>query len=124
MLRRSGYRRLSLCTRVLMVNVTVLLLAVALLAFTPARVSFPRGVEEAAGLVGGLVAMVIANAVLLRLSFGPLGELVRRIRTIDLLVPGQRIPVAGRVEVRTVIEGFNEMLDRLEAERTGACVMG
>jgi two-component system sensor histidine kinase UhpB len=116
-LRPRGHRRLSLYTRVLLVNVTVLTFAFALIAATPARVSFPRGVEEAAGLVGGLVAMVVANAVLLRLSFGPLGELVQRMRTIDLLVPGQRIPVAGGVEVRTVIEGFNEMLDRLEAER-------
>jgi two-component system sensor histidine kinase UhpB len=112
-----GYRRLSLFTRVLMVNVAVLVAASAILAFTPARVPFPGGVEEGAVLAAGLIVMVVANAVLLRFSFGPLGQLVRRMRTIDLLMPGQRIPVAGGVEVRTVIEGFNEMLARLEEER-------
>ena len=115
--RRRGHRRLSLYTRVLIVNVTVLAVASAILAFTPARVPFPSGLEEAAVLAGGLIVMVIANAVLLRVSFGPLGQLVRQMRTIDLLMPGQRIPVAGGVEVRAVIEGFNEMLVRLEEER-------
>ena len=47
-------------------------------------------------LVGRVIVMVVANALLLRVSFGPLGQLVRQMRTIDLLMPGQRIPVAGR----------------------------
>jgi two-component system, NarL family, sensor histidine kinase UhpB len=112
-----GARRLSLYSRVLIVNVAVLAVASAILAFTPATVHFPIGVEEGAVLAAGLIVMVVANAALLRVSFGPLGQLVRQMRTIDLLMPGQRIPAAGGVEVRTVIEGFNEMLTRLEKER-------
>jgi two-component system sensor histidine kinase UhpB len=100
-----------------MVNVAVLLVASAVLAFTPARVPFPSTLDKVGVLVAGLVVMVVANALLLRVSFGPLGQLVRQMRTVDLLMPGQRIPVAGGVEVRTVIESFNEMLARLERER-------
>lgn len=113
----SGYRRSSLYTRVLLVNVVVLVAASAVLAFTPARVPFPSSVEKVGVLVAGLIVMVVANALLLRVSFGPLAQLVKQMRTIDLLMPGQRIPVAGGVKVRTVIEGFNEMLARLESER-------
>jgi two-component system sensor histidine kinase UhpB len=115
--RPSGYRRLSLYTRVLLVNATVLVAATAAIAFTPARVPFPAGVEEALLLLTGLGAMVIANAVLLRLTFGPLSRLVQLMGTIDLLKPGQRLPITGGVEVRAVIRSFNEMLDRLEDER-------
>jgi two-component system sensor histidine kinase UhpB len=112
-----GYRRLSLYARVLLVNAAVLVVATAALVLTPATVSFPLGVEEAVVLVIGLTAMVIANAALLRVSFGPLARLVRDMRTIDLLRPGQRIQVSGGVEVRQVIRTFNEMLERLEHER-------
>jgi two-component system sensor histidine kinase UhpB len=115
--RGPGYRRLSLYTRVLLVNVAVLAVASAVLAFTPARVPFPSTLDKVGVLVAGLIVMVVANALLLRVSFGPLGELVRQMRTIDLLMPGQRIPVGGGVEIRTVIEGFNDMLRRLEEER-------
>jgi two-component system sensor histidine kinase UhpB len=61
--------------------------------------------------------MVIANAALLRVTFRPFLRLVEMMRTIDLLKPGQRLPITGGVEARTVITGFNEMLDRLEDER-------
>src|SRR5581483_6501543 len=94
----SGYRRSSLYTRVLLVNVVVLVAASAVLAFTPARVPFPSSVEK--------VGVLVANALLLRVSFGPLAQLVKQMLTIDLLMPGQRMPVSGGVEVRTVIEGF------------------
>jgi two-component system sensor histidine kinase UhpB len=115
--RGPRYRRLSLYARVLTINVAVLIVACAVLAFTPATVHFPIGVEEGAVLAVGLLVMVVANAALLRVSFGPLAELVRRMRTIDLLMPGQRIPIEGGFEVRAVIAGFNEMLARLEEER-------
>jgi two-component system sensor histidine kinase UhpB len=102
---------------VLLVNASVLVGATAALAFSPARVPFPASVNEALLLVAGLAVMVVANAMLLRVSFGPLSRLVEHMRTIDLLRPGERLPETGGVEVRAVIGGFNEMLDRLEAER-------
>jgi two-component system sensor histidine kinase UhpB len=115
--RPSGYRRLSLYTRVLLINACVLVAATATLAFTPAKIPFPAGVEEAVLLVAGLGVMVFANAALLRVSFQPLRRLVALMGTIDLLRPGQRVPITGGSEVRAVIMGFNSMLDRLETER-------
>jgi two-component system, NarL family, sensor histidine kinase UhpB len=115
--RSPGYRRLSLYTRVLVVNASVLVGATAALAFSPARVPFPTTVNESLLLCLGLAVMVFANAALLRVSFGPLSRLVQHMGTIDLLKPGQRLPVTGGVEVRSVISSFNAMLDRLEQER-------
>jgi two-component system sensor histidine kinase UhpB len=112
-----GYRRLSLYSRVLMVNAGVLVAATAVLAFTPATVPVPVGLEQALVLVLGLATMVCANAILLRVTFAPLSRLVRLMRTIDLLKPGQRLGVSGGVEARQVIRTFNEMLERLELER-------
>jgi two-component system sensor histidine kinase UhpB len=108
---------MSLYTRVLLINACVLVAATATLAFTPAKIPFPAGVEEAVLLVAGLGVMVFANAALLRVSFQPLRRLVALMGTIDLLKPGQRVPITGGAEVRAVIQGFNAMLDRLEAER-------
>jgi two-component system sensor histidine kinase UhpB len=113
----SGYRRLSLYTRVLAVNAGVLIAATTVLALTPATVSIPRGLGEGLVLALGLAVIVVANAFLLRVSFVPLARLVRMMRTADLLVPGKRLKVTGGAEVRQVILTFNEMLDRLEGER-------
>jgi len=119
LLRRPqpGYRRHSLYARVLVVNACVLVLASTALIFTPATVSWPIGVQEGVVLGIGVTVMIVANAALLRVSFGPLSRLVALMGTIDLLQPGQRLGVSGGVEVRQVIATFNEMLDRLEAER-------
>jgi two-component system sensor histidine kinase UhpB len=38
-------------------------------------------------------------------------------RAVDLLRPGQRLPERGGVEVAELVHVFNQMLDRLEAER-------
>jgi two-component system, NarL family, sensor histidine kinase UhpB len=115
--REPGYRRLSLYTRVVLINALVLAVAAGLLVLTPATVSFPVGVQEAIVLVLGLAAIVIANAYLLRISFKPLARLVELMRTIDLLQPGQRLEVSGGAEVRQVIGTFNAMLAGLERER-------
>ncbi|WP_329477884.1 hypothetical protein OG555_37320 [Kribbella sp. NBC_01484] len=71
---------------------------------------------EALVLLGGLVVMLIANAVLLHVGLAPLDRLSRRTATVDLLRPGQRLPVAGQVGVSQLITAFNDVLARLEAE--------
>jgi two-component system sensor histidine kinase UhpB len=68
-------------------------------------------------LVVGLVSMLLANLLLLRPSFVPLERLARRMRDVDLLRPGQRLPVSGPAEVGELVGTFNEMLERLETER-------
>lgn len=115
--RNPGYRRLSLYTRVVLMNSAVLLTGAALLALTPATVSFPLGLQEAIVLGLGLAVIVFANVYLLRISFRPLACLVELMQTIDLLRPGQRLEISGGIEVRHVISTFNKMLDGLERER-------
>ncbi len=112
-----GYRRLSLYARVVLINAAVLVTASLVFALTPATVSFPLAVGEAIVLGLGVFVIVVANAVLLRLSFRPLARLVQAMQTIDLLQPGSRLQISGGTEVRQVIQGFNQMLDRLERER-------
>lgn len=109
--------RASLFVRVLVINGVVLAVATLLLALTPATVSFPVALEEALVLGVGLVLMVVANAVLLHVGFQPVSRLVQVVRSIDLLRPGQRLPLVGGAEVREVIQTVNEMLERLEDER-------
>lgn len=98
-------------------NAVVFVVGTAVLAFTPATVSFPLALKEAVVLACGLAAMLLANALLLRWSFSPFGRLAGVMRSIDLLRPGQRLAASGPREVAEVIRTFNEMLDRLETER-------
>ncbi|ASR00019.1 sensor histidine kinase [Streptomyces sp. 11-1-2] len=94
--------------------------ATALLLWAPVTVSVPVLLTEAIILVGGLAVMLVANGTLLRWGLAPLDRLTRLMTTIDLLRPGQRLPVPGAgggSEVSELIRTFNAMLDRLEHER-------
>jgi two-component system, NarL family, sensor histidine kinase UhpB len=107
----------SLFWRIMLLNASVLVAATALLLFAPVTVSVPVLPAEALVLLAGLAAMLIANGVLLRVGLAPLERLTRLMSTVDLLRPGQRLPVTGGGEVAAVVRAFNEMLDRLETER-------
>ncbi|WP_046777356.1 HAMP domain-containing sensor histidine kinase [Streptomyces yangpuensis] len=107
---------MSLYWRIFLLNAAVLVVAVLLL-FGPVTVSTPVLFGEAIVLVAGLVAMLIANAVLLRIGLAPLGRLSRAMATVDLLKPGARLQVTGQGEIAELTGTFNTMLDRLEAER-------
>ena len=110
-------RRVSLYIRVVFVNAAILLAATVLLVVTPATVSFPARVDQGVILAGGLIVLIVANAVLVRISFRGLAGLVQRMETLDVLQPRQRLPSLGGPETRALIDGFNTMLDRLEEER-------
>jgi two-component system, NarL family, sensor histidine kinase UhpB len=111
-------RRLSLPWRVFAGNSLVLGVAVVLLAVTPATVTVPTRLDEALVLVGGVTAILLTNLVLLRRTFAPLKRLTSLMRRVEPLEPGERIPVYGDDEdVVELTRAFNEMLDRLEAER-------
>ncbi|MER5962773.1 HAMP domain-containing sensor histidine kinase [Streptomyces sp. NPDC002057] len=107
---------MSLYWRVFLLNASVLVVAVLLL-FGPVTVSTPVLLGEAVVLVAGLAAMLLANALLLRVGLAPLQRLTRAMRTADLLRPGRRTAVPGRGEIADLTRTFNTMLDRLEAER-------
>ncbi|MFK4147040.1 HAMP domain-containing sensor histidine kinase [Streptomyces sp. NPDC004065] len=108
---------MSLFWRIFGLNAVVLGTATALLLWAPVTVSVPVVLTEAVILVGGLVVMLVANAALLRWGLSPLDRLTRLMTTVDLLRPGQRLPVDGGGEVAELIRTFNAMLDRLEQER-------
>jgi two-component system sensor histidine kinase UhpB len=54
---------------------------------------------------------------LVRPAFGPLHTVADAMRRWDPLAPGARAPVVGGPDVATLALTFNDMLDRLEAER-------
>lgn len=103
--------------RIFLLNAVVLLAATSLLVIGPVTVSTPVLLTEAWILSVGLVVMLIANGVLLRVGLAPLQRLTRVMTTIDLLRPGTRPAVTGPSPIADLIATFNTMLDRLEAER-------
>jgi two-component system sensor histidine kinase UhpB len=113
----KGDRAMALFWRIFGLNAVVLGAATALLLWAPVTVSVPVALTEAVVLVVGLGIMLVANAVLLRVGLAPLERVTRRMATVDLLRPGQRLSVAGHGGVPDLLRAFNDMLDRLEKER-------
>jgi len=110
----------SLYWRIFGLNAVVLGSATALLLWAPVTVSVPVLLTEAVILVGGLAVMLVANAALLRIGLAPLDRVTRLMTTVDLLRPGQRLPVRGGGEVAELVSAFNSMLERLERERVAS----
>jgi two-component system sensor histidine kinase UhpB len=111
------WRRMSLYARVVIVNTTVLLVAVVLLVVSPATVSFPVAAEQGVVLALGVTTMAVSNAVLMRVNFRGLTSVVRRMSTLDVLQLPERLPEMGGRDARTLIAVFNGMVNRLETER-------
>jgi two-component system sensor histidine kinase UhpB len=112
-----GFSQLPLLWRVFAINAGLLLVGTLVLALSPGRIHASVAVVETLELVVGLGVMLTANLLLLRTTLAPVDRLVERMRTVDLLRPGQRLAERGGVEVVEVVRTFNQMLDRLEAER-------
>jgi two-component system, NarL family, sensor histidine kinase UhpB len=110
-------RPLPLYWRVFAVNAALLTAIAVVLIVAPITISTPIVLTEAAGILAGLLATIAVNAWLLRKAFSPLGRLVQRMETVDLLRPGQRLQVLRDDEIGSVVRTFNRMLDRLESER-------
>jgi two-component system, NarL family, sensor histidine kinase UhpB len=112
-----GFSRLPLFWRVFAIDAALLVIATLLLALTPVTIHAPIALVEVVVLVVGLALMLAANLLLLRPNFTPLERLLERMRTADLLRPGQRLSESGGREVTELVRSFNEMLERLETER-------
>jgi two-component system, NarL family, sensor histidine kinase UhpB len=108
---------MSLFWRLFALNAAVFVLGTLALALSPATVSFPVELTEAIVLVVGLTVMLLVNLVLVRVTLAPLERLTGVMRRIDLLRPGSRVDVSGPPEVRDLGHVFNDMIERLEAER-------
>jgi two-component system sensor histidine kinase UhpB len=109
--------RLSLFARVLIANVLVFGVAALVLILSPATISASVTGREVLELAIGLAIALLVNLAILRPAFRPLERLADSMRTADLLRPGERVRVSGRGEVADLVRAFNQMLDRLEAER-------
>ncbi len=107
----------ALFRRLFLLNVVVFVTGAGVLALGPATVSTPVAVGELSVLTAGLALMLAVNAVLLRGSLRPLDGLTALMERVDLLRPGERVPVRGHGDVAQLVRTFNDMLDRLEAER-------
>ena len=111
------FERLPLAWRIFAINATLLAVATILLALTPVTIHASIALVEVIDLVLALLIMLTANLLLLRHTIKPIDRLVERMRTIDLLRPGQRLFERGGVEVAELVRTFNQMLERLETER-------
>ena len=113
---------MSLLWRVFLANVLVLVVALALLTFSPIEVSYPIKFGQFLLLFFGFVALVTMNLVLMRRVLAPLLRLTEVMTSIDPDTPGTRLePEDPRsAEGRALAHAFNGMLDRLESARREA----
>jgi two-component system sensor histidine kinase UhpB len=111
------FSRLPLLWRVFAINATLLVLATLLVVLARGRIHASLAFVEGFDVAVGLAVMLAANFLLLRQTLRPIERLVERMRTVDLLRPGQRLVERGGVEVAELVRVFNQMLERLEAER-------
>jgi two-component system, NarL family, sensor histidine kinase UhpB len=109
--------QLPLLWRVFAVNAGLLLAVTLVLALVAGPIHTRIAVVETFDIVIGLVVMLAANLLLLHRALAPVDRLVERMRSVDLLQPGQRLAEDGGPEISEVLHSFNQMLDRLEAER-------
>jgi two-component system sensor histidine kinase UhpB len=112
---------MSLFWRVVIVNAFVVVGAVLALVVTPASVSPAPTTAEIQVLVAGAVLVIVLNVLLLRRIFVSLDRLTGTMRRVDPHDPGRRVVIRRpAAEVRELAKAFNDMLDRLEAERQGS----
>ena len=108
---RVRSRHIPLFWRLFVPNAAVLGVACVVLMVEPAN-------GRVVALVGGLSVMLVVNLLLMRRAVTPLTRLTALMHRVDPLRPGQRLPAMGpRSEVSVLAEAFDDMLDRLEAER-------
>ncbi len=107
--------------RVVIVNALVVVGAVLALVVTPASVSATPTAAEIEVLVTGGLLVIVLNVLLLRRIFVPLERLTGTMRRVDPHDPGRRVAIRRpAAEVGELAKAFNDMLDRLEAERHGS----
>ncbi|WP_406070945.1 histidine kinase [Micromonospora sp. NBC_01638] len=110
----------ALFRRLFALNGLVFTVGTLVLALSPATVSSPVLLTEVPVLIIGLALILAVNALLLRTSLAPLGALTTLMQRVDLLQRGDRLVDSGNGDLTNLIETFNAMLDRLEAERSAS----
>lgn len=104
--------------RVALTNGVILSAAVAVLALSPATVSSPLALDEGLILLGGGIAVTAVSLLALRRALLPLAAVASHMASLDPLSPGARVREDKQYrEIAAITSGFNQMVDRLEAER-------
>jgi two-component system sensor histidine kinase UhpB len=99
-------------------NAAFLIIAVVVLALSPAAIDSVPTAGQAIGLAVGVVVLVFINLLAIRRAVRPVERLTRVMSEVDPLRPGKRLPpLAGSAETDKLAEVFNDMLQRLETER-------
>lgn len=111
---------LSLYWRVFAVNAAIAVAGALAVITVPGPLHVDTALVDVVALLIGLLAMLIANGLVLRRLFTPLEQLANRMETADVLRAGQRLPVVSPGEIGTLERAFNEMIERLESERREA----
>ena len=116
---RWRWANASLLWRIFLVNAAIWVVALALLAFTPATVHRVATPQELVILGVGLVVMLAVDLLLLRRVLGPLRRLAALMGAVEPDHPGRRAEAAAHTgrEVLALADALNSMLDRLEDER-------
>ena len=121
--RKRRRRYVPLFWRVAAMNALLLLAAVAvtIVVLAPRRISSFIVDRELLVLVAALALVAFLNLYVLRRFIRPLQALTALARRVDLANPGERMPAGEPTsEAGELALTFNEMLDRLEAERREA----
>lgn len=113
---------LPLFWRVCLINGAVFVLGTLALAMSPATVSARPLWSEVVVLAIGLAVIVALNGVLLRSALRPLDRLTAMMAATDPRHPGRRLDEPGSGPARPLVQGFNAMLERLEAERRASTI--
>lgn len=108
---------MTLFWRIFLIDAAILTAATVLLLLGPVTVSTPVVVTEAMILSAGLVVLLAANAVLLRVGLAPVQRLTRAMTTIDLAHPRALPMLPGDGSIAPLIQAFNSMQERLRGER-------
>jgi two-component system sensor histidine kinase UhpB len=105
--------------RLFLVNATVLVVGAVLLAVTPVQIHAPVRAVEVGIIALAVVAMAVANLVLLRRSLAPLRQLTTLMQSINPQEPGRRLSGVSSqdAEIVALADSFNAMLNRIELER-------
>lgn len=114
---------MPLLFRLAAMNVLLLVAAVAvtIVVLAPSREGSLAVGEEIVVIVAAVAVMVAVNVLVLRRAVGPVQALTAMARSVDLARPGGRMPGAEPTsEAGELALAFNEMLDRLQAERREA----
>ena len=122
-MKRMTPSRLPLFWQLFLPNAAVLVIAVAILAFSPVTVPPEPSLGQLAVLFVGLVTMVLVNLALIRRAVRPVEQLTQVMQRVDPLNPGERVRgVDATAETADLAEVFNSMIDRLETERRDTAV--